>query len=54
MERLDWPQIASPRVDEFLTVKEVTELLKLNRQTVRNWLRCGELAAIHVGRRVSP
>jgi hypothetical protein len=25
-----------PSVDEFLTVAEVAELLKLNRQTVRN------------------
>jgi hypothetical protein len=38
MERLDWPQIASPRVHEFLTVKEVAELLKLNPQTVQNWI----------------
>jgi len=25
-------------VDEFLTVAEVAELLKLNPQTVRNWI----------------
>jgi excisionase family DNA binding protein len=39
-------------VDEFLTVAEVAELLKLNQQTVRNWIDRGELAAIRVGRRV--
>ena len=37
--------------DEFMTVAEVAALLKLNRQTVRNWIDRGELPAIHVGRR---
>ena len=38
--------------DEFLTVAEVAELLKLNQQTVRNWIDQGYLPALHVGRRV--
>ncbi len=38
--------------DQFLTVAEVAELLKLNQQTVRNWIDAGYLKAFHVGRRV--
>ena len=38
--------------DELLTVAEVAELLKLNKQTVRNWIDAGYLKAFHVGRRV--
>ncbi len=38
--------------EEFLTVAEVAELLKLNQQTVRNWIDQGYLRALHVGRRV--
>ena len=37
--------------DEFLTVAEVTQLLKVNQQTVRNWVDRGELAAVRVGAR---
>ncbi len=39
-------------VDEFLTVAEVAEMLKLNQQTVRNWIEQGSLPALRVGRRV--
>jgi excisionase family DNA binding protein len=39
-------------VDEFLTVAEVAETLKLNQQTVRNWIDQGSLAALRIGRRV--
>jgi excisionase family DNA binding protein len=35
-----------------LTVAEIAEVLKLNPQTVRNWIDRGELPAFHVGRRV--
>lgn len=28
-------------MDEFLTVAEVAEILKLNQQTVRNWIKSG-------------
>jgi excisionase family DNA binding protein len=38
--------------ESFLTVAEVAELLKLNQQTVRNWIDQGSLPAIKVGRRV--
>jgi excisionase family DNA binding protein len=38
--------------DTFLTVAEVAELLKLNQQTVRNWIDAGSLPALRVGRRV--
>jgi excisionase family DNA binding protein len=38
--------------DSFLTVAEVADLLKLNQQTVRNWIDQGSLPAVRVGRRV--
>src|SRR5436309_10813305 len=38
--------------DTFLTVAEVAEMLKLNQQTVRNWIDQGSLPAVRVGRRV--
>jgi excisionase family DNA binding protein len=38
--------------DSFLTVAEVAALLKLNQQTVRNWIDQGSLPAFKVGRRV--
>lgn len=38
--------------DSFLTVAEVAGLLKLNQQTVRNWIDQGSLPALRVGRRV--
>jgi excisionase family DNA binding protein len=38
--------------ESFLTVAEVAEMLKLNQQTVRNWIDAGSLPAIRVGRRV--
>jgi excisionase family DNA binding protein len=41
-----------PEPQEFLTVAEVAEILKLNQQTVRNWIDAGKLPAVHVGRRV--
>jgi excisionase family DNA binding protein len=37
--------------DEFLTVAEVAELLKLNQQTIRNMIDRGELGAVRVGQR---
>jgi excisionase family DNA binding protein len=45
MNRID-PQ------ESFLTVAEVAEMLKLNQQTVRNWIDQGSLPALRVGRRV--
>jgi excisionase family DNA binding protein len=38
--------------DEFLTVAEVAQTLKLNQQTVRNWIDQGSLPALRIGRRV--
>jgi excisionase family DNA binding protein len=38
--------------EEFMTVAEVAAILKLNQQTVRNWIDRGFLPALHVGRRV--
>jgi excisionase family DNA binding protein len=43
---------AGDREDSFLTVAEVAETLKLNQQTVRNWIDQGSLPALRVGRRV--
>jgi excisionase family DNA binding protein len=38
--------------ESYLTVAEVAEVLKLNQQTVRNWIDAGSLPALRVGRRV--
>jgi excisionase family DNA binding protein len=38
--------------DEFLTVADIARVLKLNQQTVRNWIDRGSLPALHIGRRV--
>jgi excisionase family DNA binding protein len=38
-------------VDEFLTVNEVAQTLKLNPQTARNWIDSGKLPAVRVGAR---
>lgn len=40
------------QTESFLTVAEVAELLKLNQQTIRNWIDQGSLPAVRVGRRV--
>jgi excisionase family DNA binding protein len=42
----------TPSDEEFLTVADVARILKLNQQTVRNWIDAGALPALHVGRRV--
>lgn len=39
-------------MDEFLIAAEVAGILKLNPQTVRNWIDQGSLPALRVGRRV--
>ena len=38
--------------DEYLTVKEIADRLKLNQQTLRNWIDDGKLPAVRIGRRV--
>jgi hypothetical protein len=42
-----WPVMSID--DEFLTVAEVAAILKLNQQTVRNWIDRGTPPALHVG-----
>jgi excisionase family DNA binding protein len=42
----------SDRDESYLTVAEVADVLKLNQQTVRNWIDQGSLPALRVGRRV--
>lgn len=42
----------SPPADSLLTVDEIARILKLNPQTVRNWIDQGYLRAIRIGRRV--
>jgi excisionase family DNA binding protein len=44
-------EISEPQ-ESYMTVAEVAELLKLNQQTVRNWIDQGSLPALRVGRRV--
>jgi excisionase family DNA binding protein len=41
-----------PSADSLLTVDEIARILKLNPQTVRNWIDRGYLGAIRIGRRV--
>jgi len=45
-------QIDPTPEESYLTVAEVAETLKLNQQTVRNWIDQGALPALRVGRRV--
>lgn len=37
---------------KFLMVSEVAEVLRVRRETVYQWIKDGELAAIHLGRTV--
>jgi excisionase family DNA binding protein len=39
-------------LEEFMTVADIARILKLNQQTVRNWINLGLLPAVQVGRRV--
>jgi excisionase family DNA binding protein len=41
-----------PEPDDFLTLAEVASILKLNHQTVCNWIDRGILRALVVRRRV--
>ena len=40
------------KADDLVSVADIAEVLKLNQQTVRNWIDQGRLRAIRVGRRV--
>lgn len=42
----------SPTADSLLTVDDIARILKLNPQTVRNWINEGYLRAIKIGRNV--
>jgi excisionase family DNA binding protein len=44
--------VTSFSTEEFLTVAEVAARLRLNDQTVRNWIDDGKLPAFRIGRRV--
>ena len=44
--------MTSLSTEEFLTVAEVAARLRLNEQTVRNWIDDGKLPAFRIGRRV--
>jgi excisionase family DNA binding protein len=39
-------------MDDLLTVAEIATVLKLNQQTVRNWIDAGRLPAMRIGRAV--
>jgi excisionase family DNA binding protein len=54
LSRSDGAQISEPMdlADEVSTVAEVAAILKLNQQTVRNWIEDGALPALRIGRRV--
>jgi len=36
--------------DVYQTVKEVADRLKVNEATVRQWIRCGDLRGIDIGK----
>ena len=38
--------------EPFLTVQDIADLLKVNQQTVRNWIDTGRLPAVRIGRRI--
>jgi excisionase family DNA binding protein len=37
-------------MDEYLTTREISKLLKVNVMTVRRWIGSRKLPAIHIGR----
>lgn len=46
------PKRVAALTDEVFTVAEVATILKINQQTVRNWIDAGVLPALRVGRAV--
>jgi excisionase family DNA binding protein len=38
--------------ETFMTVAEVAAALRMNPQTIRNWIDAGQLPAVRIGRRV--
>ena len=43
---------SDPALDDFMTVAEVATILKLDLQTVRNWVDDENLPVVRIGRRV--
>ena len=39
-------------MDEYMTIREVKDLLKVSERTVRRWIGRGELPALKIGRSV--
>lgn len=35
--------------DKMLTVQQVADYIQVNPETVRNWIRIGDLDALHIG-----
>jgi excisionase family DNA binding protein len=53
LSQLEMVDVEENELEEtYLTVAEVAGMLKLNQQTVRNWIDQGSLPALRVGRRV--
>ncbi|MHB8658965.1 MAG: helix-turn-helix domain-containing protein [Solirubrobacteraceae bacterium] len=50
---VSWTQLGFHEMAEeaYLTVLDIAELLKVNQQTVRNWIDRGELPAVRAGAR---
>ena len=42
---------AKEDLPEYLTLKEVTNLLKVHENTLRNWDKAGTLKAVRIGQR---
>lgn len=37
-------------MDEFYTVKEIADILKVNRVTIQRWCKTGEIPAVKIGK----
>jgi len=48
------PPMNEPAPDEFLTVEQVAQLLKVIPDTVRTWIQAGALTASRPGKRLAP
>jgi excisionase family DNA binding protein len=46
------PPLPASIGDELVTVAEIAAVLRLNQQTIRNWIDQGQLPAVRIGRRV--
>jgi excisionase family DNA binding protein len=48
----DRPPETPTSTPQLLTVAEIAAILRMNQQTIRNWIDAGSLPAIRIGRRV--